>query len=313
MRNRRDTARWLLAAGLAATQGAGQVAKAASATTVASPPASERPEPRVLRTPRLGLALGGGSARGLAHIGVLKSLEQAGIRAEAVAGTSAGSLIGAFLSAGFSAWQIEEFALRTREVDLADLSPGSRRGLMAGDALARFVNEALKGARIEDLKLRYGAVATDLRTGEPVLMRTGSVADAVRASCSIPGVFVPREVGGRELVDGGLVSPLPVRSTRLLGADVVLAVDVSAKPSRSSLPGMYEIILQSFEIMGRALADQEATGANLVIRPNTTAFASSDFNLRKELIQAGYEAAQHMLPQIKKLLATPVVRPARGS
>lgn len=302
MTSRRQATGWLIASALPATQTASYAATAAT----------ERAEPRVLRTPRLGLALGGGSARGFAHIGVLKSLEQAGIRAEAVVGTSAGSLIGAFLCAGFSAWQIEEFALRTREVDLADLSPGSRRGLMAGDALARFVNDTLKGARIEDLKLRYGAVATDLRTGELVLMRSGSVAEAVRASCSIPGVFVPREVAGRELVDGGLVSPLPVHSTRLLGADVVLAVDVSAKPSRATLPGMYEIILQSFEIMGRALADQEASRAELVIRPNTSAFASSDFNLRKELIQAGYESAQQMLPQVKRLLASPVARPARS-
>jgi NTE family protein len=139
------------------------------------------------------------------------------------------------------------------------------------------------------------------------------VADAVRASCSIPGVFVPREVGGRELVDGGLVSPLPVRSARLLGADVVLAVDVAAKPSRSSVPGMYEIIMQSFEIMGRALADQEATAAQLVIRPLTANFASSDFNQRKELIQAGYEAGQLALPALKRLLATPVARSARAA
>lgn len=302
MTNRREAAGWLLAAGMGATQSASH----------ANTTANNRPEPRVLRTPRLGLALGGGSARGFAHIGVLKSLEQGGIRPEAVVGTSAGSLIGAFLCAGFSAWQIEEIALRTREVDLADLSPGGRRGLMAGDALARFVNDALKNARIEDLKLRYGAVATDLRTGELILMRSGSVAEAIRASCSIPGIFVPREVAGRELVDGGLVSPLPVNSARQLGADVVLAVDVSAKPSRATLPGLYEIVLQSFEIMGRALADQEASRADLVIRPNTTAFASSDFGLRKELIQAGYESAQQALPQIRKLLATPVARPARS-
>jgi NTE family protein len=313
MTSRRAVAQWLVAGGLTAAQGQVGAASGAPAAAAAAAKPAERAEPQVLRTPRLGLALGGGSARGFAHIGVLKSLEQAGIRPDTVAGTSAGSLIGAFWSAGYSAWQMEDLALRTREVDLADLSPGSRRGLMAGDALARFVNDTLKGARIEDLKTRFGAVATDLRNGELVLLRSGSVADAVRASCSIPGVFVPREVGGRELVDGGLVSPLPVRSARLLGADVVLAVDVAAKPSRSSVPGMYEIIMQSFEIMGRALADQEATAAQLVIRPLTANFASSDFNQRKELIQAGYEAGQLALPALKRLLATPVARSARAA
>ena len=310
MTRRRQAAQWLLASGLLALR---EQASAAPALSASPAKPTERAEAQVLRTPRLGLALGGGSARGFAHIGVLKSLEQAGIRPETVAGTSAGSLVGAFWCAGFSAWQMEEVALRTREVDLSDLSPGSRRGLMAGDALARFVNDTLKGARIEDLKTRFGAVATDLRTGETVLLRSGSVADAVRASCSIPGVFVPRELGGRELVDGGLVSPLPVRSVRQLGADVVLAVDVAAKPARSQVPGMYEIIMQSFEIMGRALADQEATTAQLVIRPTTSAFAASDFNQRKELIQAGYEAAQQALPALKRLLATPVARPARAA
>lgn len=306
MSNRRQAARWLMTGGLFSAAAKAQI-------TPTLPTAGElRSEPRVLRAPRLGLALGGGSARGFAHIGVLKSLDQAGIRPDVVVGTSAGSLIGAFLAAGFTAWQIEAVALRTREVDIADLTPGNKRGLMAGDALARFVNENLKGAQIEDLKTRFAAVATDLRSGEQVLQRSGSVADAVRASCSIPGVFVPRETGGRELVDGGLVSPLPVRGARALGCDIVLAVDVAAQPTRRALPGLYEIILQSFEIMGRALADQEASTADLVIRPNTTAFASTDFNPRKEMIQAGYEAAERALPSLKQLLARPVARPARS-
>jgi NTE family protein len=314
LNGRRDAARWMLGAGLVAAQGPLRAAAPGASAPPATPPprrAPAEPAGRVLRTPRLGLALGGGSARGLAHIGVLKSLEQAGIQAEVVSGSSAGALIGAFCAAGLGAWQIEEVALRTREVDVADLNPASRRGMMAGEALTRFVNGALKGARIEELKLRFGAMTTDLRNGEAVLLRSGSVADAVRASCSIPGIFVPRELGGRELVDGGLVSPLPVRSARALGADVVIAIDVAAKPTRGAMPGLYEIVLQSFEIMGRALADQEALAADLVIRPETGTVASTDFNQRKELIQAGYVATEQALPQIRKLLATPVARPVR--
>ena len=222
------------------------------------------------------------------------------------------ALVGAFYAAGFSSWKIEEVALRTREVDLADLAQGSKRGMLVGDSLARFVNEALRGARIEDLRTRFAAVATDLRSGEMVLLRSDSVADAVRASCSIPGVFVPRELGGRELVDGGLVSPLPVRAARQLGCDVVIAVDVGTRPNRASLPGMYEVLLQSFEIMGRALSEQEAQGADVVLRPDTSAFASTDFNARRDLIQAGYEAAQRALPELRRRLSTPATRPRRG-
>ena len=315
MTSRREAAQWLLGGGLMAGAGAAARAQSTPAAPVQGAPAMGEPpaaEGRGARAPRLGLALGGGSARGFAHIGVLKSLDQAGIRPEVVVGTSAGALVGAFYAAGFSSWKIEEVALRTREVDLADLAQGSKRGMLVGDSLTRFVGEALRGARIEDLRTRYAAVATDLRTGELVLLRSGPVADAVRASCSIPGVFVPRELGGRELVDGGLVSPLPVRAARQLGCDMVIAVDVGTRPNRAALPGMYEVLMQSFEIMGRALSEQEAQAAEIVLRPDTSAFASTDFNARRDLIQAGYEAAQRALPDLRRRLGAPVTRPRRG-
>ncbi|MBN8488778.1 MAG: patatin-like phospholipase family protein, partial [Burkholderiales bacterium] len=183
--------------------------------------------------------------------------------------------------------------------------------MLAGEALARIVAERLRGAQIEQLRTRYAAVSTDLRSGELVLLRQGPVADAVRASCAIPGVFVPATLQGRELVDGGLVSPLPVRTARHLGAEVVRAVDVAARPRRSDFSGLYEVVLQSFEIMGRALADQEAMQADLVIRPDTTQFASSDFGVRREMIQAGYEAALPLIPALRKRLDTPSPRPRR--
>lgn len=315
MTSRRRASQWLLGGGLLAN--ATVAARAQGAPAVLAPGAPDAApaapqEGRGARPPRLGLALGGGSARGFAHIGVLKSLEQAGIRPEVVVGTSAGALVGAFFAAGFSAWKIEEVAMRTREVDLADLAQGSKRGMLVGDSLSRFVSEALRGARIEDLRMRYGAVATDLRTGEMVVLRSGAVADAVRASCSIPGVFVPRELGGRELIDGGLVSPLPVRAARQLGCDLVMAVDVGTRPNRASLPGMYEVLLQSFEIMGRALSEQEAQSAEIVLRPDTVAYASTDFNARRELIQAGYEAAQRALPELRRRLSMAATRPRRS-
>ena len=155
-------------------------------------------------------------------------------------------------------------------------------------------------------------MTTDLHTGELVLLRNGPVSDAVRASCSIPGVFIPRDMAGRELVDGGLVSPLPVGSARALGCDVVLAVDVGTQPHRDSLAGLYEVLLQSFEIMGRALALQEARRADMVIRPDTARYASSDFEARRELIQVGYEAAQRAIPELHRRLNPGPGRPRKG-
>lgn len=262
--------------------------------------------------PRLALALGGGSARGFAHIGVARALEQAGIAVDLIVGTSAGALVGAFMAAGWSAAQMEAFALQVREADVADFASAGRRGMLAGEALARVVAERLRGAQIEQLRIRYAAVTTDLRSGELVLLRQGPVSEAVRASCSIPGVFVPAMLQGRELVDGGLVSPLPVRAARQLGAELVLAVDVAARPRRHDFAGLYEVVLQSFEIMGRALADQEALQADLVIRPDTAQFSSSDFGVRKEMIQAGFEAAQALIPALRKRLETNAARVRRG-
>jgi NTE family protein len=260
---------------------------------------------------RMGLVLGGGSARGFAHIGVLKSLDQAGIKPDLVVGTSAGALIGALYAAGMSPWQMEEVALRMREVDIADFASAGRRGMLAGDSLARVVNDLVKGARVEQFPRRFTAVATDLHTGETVLLNAGVAGDVVRASCSIPGVFVPMDLDGRELVDGGLVAPLPVTVARQQGADFLLAVDVGMAPQKGQLNGLYEVILQSFEIMGRALANKDAALADVVIRPNTSAWSSSDFSVRKEMIQAGYEATQRQLPEISRKLATTVRRAQR--
>jgi len=304
---RRDLARLVVGGGLATSwlRAHGATAAAAATPDSAAPVAGGRGEAGATRAPRIGLALGSGSARGFAHIGVLKSLDQAGIRPEVIVGSSAGAMVGAFYAAGFTPWQIEEVALRVRDAEVADFASASKRGMLVGDSLGRFVNDILKGARIENLRTRYAAVATDLRTGELAVLRSGSVADAVRASCSIPGVFIPRELGGRELVDGGLVSPLPVKTARLLGCDLVIAVDVGTRPNRQALPGMYEVILQSFEIMGRALSEQEAQGADIVLRPDTSAFASTDFNARRDLIQAGYEATQRALPELRRRLGAP--------
>ena len=253
---------------------------------------------------RVGLALGAGAARGFAHIGVLKSLDQAGIKADVIAGTSAGSLVGVFYAAGFTPWQMEDVALKVRDIDVADMSTASKRGMFAGEALEKLVNGYVKNVPIENFKIPFGAVATDLRNGDMVLMRTGDAGQAVRASCSIPGVFVPATIGGRELVDGGLTSPLPVQAARQLGADFVIGVDVGAKPQNPIQSGLYEVLLQSFEVMGRALTKAEAAQADFMIRPDNGKFSSTDFAARKEMIQAGYEATEAMLAKLKLTLAS---------
>lgn len=250
----------------------------------------------------IGIALGGGSARGFAHIGVLQALDEAKVPISIVAGTSAGSLVGAFYAAGFSPWKMQEVALKVRDIDVADLSSGNRRGMLGGAALRRLVNSYLDNMPIEKMPRQFAAVATDLATGELVALRRGDTGGAVAASCSIPGVFIPALVDGRELVDGGLTSPVPVGVARQMGADVVIAVDVGGRPTSKPRSGLYEIILQSFEIMGRSLAQLEGKTANALIQPKTDRFDSSDFSARKEMIEAGYLAGQAAVPDLRRRL-----------
>jgi NTE family protein len=250
----------------------------------------------------IGIALGGGSARGFAHIGVLQALDEAKVPIGVVAGTSAGSLVGAFYAAGFSPWKMQEVALKVKDIDVADLSSGNRRGMTGGAALKRLINGFLENQPIEKMQRRFAAVATDLATGEKVVIQRGDVGSAVVASCSIPGVFIPSMVDGRELVDGGLTSPVPVAVARQLGADMVIAVDVGGRPTAKPRSGLYEIILQSFEIMGRSLAQLEGKSASMLIQPKTDEFDSSDFSARKEMIEAGYLAGQAAIPELRRRL-----------
>lgn len=280
---------WLaLGAGVIASGGA----LAQSSNRKAAPPANKV----------IGIALGGGSARGFAHIGVLQALDEAKVPISIVAGTSAGSLVGAFYAAGFSPWKMQEVALKVRDIDVADLSSGNRRGMLGGAGLRRLVNSYLDNMPIEKMPRRFAAVATDLATGELVALKRGDTGGAVAASCSIPGVFIPALFEGRELVDGGLTSPVPVGVARQMGADMVIAVDVGGRPTSKPRSGLYEIILQSFEIMGRSLAQMESKTANLLIQPKTDRFDSSDFSARKEMIEAGYLAGQAALPDLRRRL-----------
>lgn len=268
------------------------------ASTPPTAPAS-RPPPR---PPRLGLALGGGAARGFAHIGVLQVLEEAGIRPDLVVGTSAGSLVAALWASGKGAQELAAIALTMDEGALTDWSfPG--RGLIRGEALARYVREQTAGRPIEQMKLPLGILATDLDSGAPMLFRRGDTGTAVRASSAVPAVFQPVRIGEHEYVDGGLVSPVPVRFARQMGADLVLAVDISSPPEGNATGDALKMLLQTFAIMSRSINRFELEEADVVVRPALLGVASADFTSRLRAIRAGREAAGRLLPQLRAKIA----------
>ncbi|MBD3893889.1 MAG: patatin-like phospholipase family protein [Hydrogenophaga sp.] len=273
------------------------------APAVLAPPPPAAVDP-VLRPPRLGLALGGGAARGFAHIGVLGVLEQNGIRPDLVVGTSAGSLVAALAASGKSAAELERVALAMDEAALTDWSlPLMGRGLLRGEALARYVRQAVDGRLIENMAIPLGILATDLASGDGVLFRRGDTAQAVRASSAVPGVFTPVRIGGRDFVDGGLVAPVPVSQARAMGAELVLAVDISSAPAGNQAEGGLQVLLQTFAIMGQSINRLELAGADVVLRPALAGVGSADFAARQRSIAAGRAAMQAALPQLRAELA----------
>ncbi len=263
------------------------------------PPAPIKPAPVA---PRIGLALGGGAARGFAHIGVIQVLEEAGIRPDLVVGTSAGSLVAALYAAGLSGAELGQVARQLDESALTDWAfPG--RGLIRGEALARFVREHTGGRAIEQMAMPLGIVATDLDSGEPILFRRGDPGSAVRASSAVPAMFQPVSISGREYVDGGLVSPVPVRFARQMGATLVLAVDISQAPEGGPTGDAFRMLLQTFAIMGKSINRLELRDADLVLRPMLTGMSGSDFRSRERAVAAGRSVALQQLPALRQRMA----------
>ena len=265
-------------------------------------PAVEMPAPK---PKRLGLALGGGGARGFAHVGVLQVLEEAGIKTDLVVGTSAGSLVGALHASGKTGAQLQRIAETMEESTITDWAlPFLNRGVLRGEALARYVSNQTQGRKIEDLPIRLGIVATDLNLGEGVLFQRGDTATAVRASSAVPSVFLPVRINNRDYVDGGLVAPVPVRYAREMGAEVVLAIDISTTPEGSQAESMLQILLQTFNIMGKSIKALELKEADVVVRPSLGGVSSADFNARLRAIEAGRAAMLAALPALKAALAS---------
>ena len=268
----------------------------------APPPAPTPPIPTPKPPLKIALVLGGGAARGFAHIGVIKALEAQGIVPSMVVGTSAGSVVGALYASGMSGFDLQKQALQMEEDMVADWTLPNR-GVFKGEALQNFINQKVKNQPIQKMPKPLGVVATDLQSGEMMLFRTGNTGMAVRASSAVPGVFQPVEISGRDYVDGGLTSPVPAQSARSMGADFVIAVDISNVSRQSKLTGTLDVLLQTFAIMGHAISRHELEDADVVIRPKTAEVNSTDFEGRHLAILEGEKAAAAIMPELKARLA----------
>ncbi|MCL5981334.1 MAG: patatin-like phospholipase family protein [Firmicutes bacterium] len=250
---------------------------------------------------KVGLALGGGAARGFAHIGVLKVLAEENIGVDFVVGSSMGAVIGAFYCSGMGLRLMERLAVHTHRNHWVDLT-FPRLGLISGEKLEQLLHILTRRAVFADLATPLAVVATDLSTGGKVVLTEGAVARAVRASAAIPGIFCPVEHQGKTLVDGCVVERVPAPTARELGAGVVIAVDVGVYLNAGKAQHIFDVVTQCFDIMYRDLCRRSADEADLVISPQLQEVAPGHFHRAREAIAAGENAARGMLPQIRKLL-----------
>lgn len=266
--------------------------------TTKTPP---KTTPIQAREPVIALALGGGGAKGFAHIGVIKVLESHGIKPKIVTGTSAGSFVGSLYASGKSPYQLQHIALTFKESDIRDLTL-NRQGFIAGQKLQDFVNQHVANKPIEKFPIRFAAVATRLDNGRKADFIKGNAGQAVRASCSIPNVFVPATIGGTQYVDGGLVSPIPVQTAKAMGADLVIAVDISARPTGNQPVSMWGLLDQTLNIMGQQSIHQELAQANIVIQPKVGHIGTLDLKASNQTILEGEKAAQLQVKAIQQAI-----------
>lgn len=267
-----------------------------SAPTV-SPQAKTKPKAVVA------LALGGGASKGFAHIGVIQELAAAGIPVHIITGTSAGAVVGSLYASGMSPDRLELEAEILDKADVVDLTL-STSGFIKGEKLQNFINQKVKQRRIEQFPKKFGAVATEFGTGRMAVFNKGNAGQAVRASASIPNIFQPTIIGGKRFVDGGLVAPVPVEAAKRLGANMIIAVDISAKPTKLSSGGFFSYLDQSLNIMSHSALQRELAQANVVIKPNVQSLgAVGGFDQKQQAIKLGRTAARQALPHIRKQLS----------
>jgi NTE family protein len=268
---------------------------------VVAPPKPQGPPPK----PKIALVLGGGAARGFAHIGVIRTLEQEKIPVDMVVGTSVGSLIGAIYAADRNSFDLEWTAFQLQKEDLFDfgvLSTVAGMGFAKGDKLEAWVKKHIKPANIEQLKIPFAAVATDLNWGQEVVLDRGSVARAVRASSAIPGVFQPVQHQGKILVDGGVVDNIPISVARAKGADIVIAVDISANVGNTDITNLLGVSLQAANIMFALNVEHSKKDADVLISPAIGDVGTLDFTQKKRCMEAGIVAAQQSMPAVRQAI-----------
>jgi NTE family protein len=255
--------------------------------------------------PRIGIALSGGAARGNAHVGVLRAFAENNIRIDVVAGTSAGSIVGGALAAGMPIDEIEAFGRKLRWRDIGRVTM-SRLGVQSNERLEQYLRARLPICKFEELPIPFAAVATDLKTGAAVVMRDqGDVPFAIRASCAIPGWYIPvADEEGRQLVDGGLVAVVPSTVARSLGADIVIAVDVNADGATFIGPAnsIIGVLLQSMLVFQKTASNSQLESADIVIKPKVGHIRWDEIRRADELIKAGYEAGLESIPRIQALI-----------
>jgi len=262
--------------------------------------------PEVRPLPAIGLALGGGFARGMAHIGVLKVLEEEGIPVRLVTGTSVGALIGATYCSGVSIEELEKVARSVRFTTFARWTV-SRYGFASNDRMVTFLTRTLKVKTFEELRIPLGVTATDFNSGEGVVFHSGSIIDPVRASCAYPGMFLPVNIRGRWLVDGMLSFPVPSRPLREMGAEKVLAVHLKGQWTKQGAPRhLFDVIGQSFAIAQDMMSHLWRGAADVIVEPDVAGFAYDDFKRADELIQCGEVAMRKAMPEVRKWMEAPV-------
>ena len=262
------------------------------------PPPVVQPPPKPAK---IALVLGGGSSKGFAHIGVLKILETNKVPIHMIFGTSVGSAVGSLYAYGYSAFELQKISFSIEKGDIVDLTI-PENGFIKGERLEEFINKTLKNTPMEKLKIPFYAVATEIKDGQEVVFGKGNTGQAVRASCSIPGVFRPVKIGDKIYVDGGVVSPVAVDAAKRFGADIVIAVDISTGVERTLPENTIETILQSLNVMYSKLASIQLCNADVVIKPKVGHIGSTDFSKRHEAILEGEKAAIEALPQIMGII-----------
>lgn len=259
-------------------------------------------EDNVKRRPRIGLALGSGGARGLAHIGVIQIFEEYGIPIDFIAGSSAGALVGSLYSVGITPKQMHQFAGHYPQKYWLDYSL-PKMGFIAGDKLKEIIRLLTKNSNIEDAQIPLAIVATDIQKGARKVFTTGPIAEAVRASISIPGIFVPEQIDGVYYVDGGVIDRVPVSVVKDMGADLVIAVDVSFVESLHPIASIFDVIAHSIDVMEREILRYRLLHADVMIRPKVGHYSTNMFSEIEALVKEGEEATRELVPMINKMIA----------